>query len=111
MTKYRKKAQKAIKTGKDPPPKPPKIVIPPQNLPDPNAQADARERMEKQPPGQTHAYLLSEPTYVHFHTTPLPPPEPAKGKKGKKGKVRHHQTLEPSPASSLWPSLTFHDLL
>ena len=61
--------------------------------------------------GQTHAYLLSEPTYVHFHTTPLPPPEPAKGKKGKKGKARastRRSNLLPPP---LWPSLTFSGLL
>jgi len=83
MTKYRKKAAKAAKTGKAPPPMPAAILMPPQNLPLPDG--DARERMGKQLPGKTEPYLLEEPTYVKFHTTPLPPPEPS-GKKGKKGK-------------------------
>jgi len=84
LAKYRKQAQKAAKTGRDPPAKKANIIFPPQNLPLPDG--DARMRMAAQLPGQTHAYLLEEPTYVKFHTTPLPPPEP-KGKKGKKEKV------------------------
>jgi len=80
---YAKKKAKAEKSGKDPPPLPANLVMPPQNVPEPDG--NARERMALQLPGQTHAYLLDDPTYVKFHTTPLPPPEPA-AKKGKKGK-------------------------
>jgi len=63
---------------------------------------DARERMAQQPPGTTQAYLLESPTYVKFHTTPLPPPEPAakKGKKGKGkgGKKGKKEKVVPPPA-------------
>ena len=83
MSKFRKKAMKAAKTGKPSPPLPANLAMPPQNLPLPDG--DARERMAAQPPGQTQPYLLEDPTYVQFHTTPLTPPEPG-GKKGKKGK-------------------------
>ena len=54
--KYRKKALKAMKTGKDAPPKPPAIVLPPQHLPEPSG--PVRERIAKQPPGTTQAYLM-----------------------------------------------------
>ena len=47
-------------------------------------------------------YLLEEPTYVKFHTTPLPPPEPSakKGKKGKGGggKKGKKEKVVPPPA-------------
>ena len=55
-----------------------------------------------QEPGKTEVYLLEEPTYVKFHTTPLPPPEPAqkKGKKGKGGggkKGKKEKVIPPPP--------------
>lgn len=84
MTKYRKKALKAAKQGKDPPPPPQQIVFPSQYQQVEDLE-DPRDKMAKQKPGTTEAYLLHDPGYVNFQTTPLPPPEPS-GKKGKKGK-------------------------
>jgi len=99
MNKFNKKAMKAAKTGKAAPPMPAKIMMPPQNLPLP--EGDQREKMNAQLPGKTEAYLLEEPTYVNFHTTPLPPPEPSakKGKKGKGGgKKGKKEKVVPPPA-------------
>ena len=85
MGKYRKKALKAAKTGREPPEVPKAILPPPPSDPPLDPAVPQREHMARQLPGKTQAYLLDEPTYVTFHTTPLPPPEPA-AKKGKKGK-------------------------
>ena len=58
------------------------------------------ERMAQQLPGQTNAYLLEDPCYVNFHTTPLPPPEP-KGKKKRGGKKEKKAKVVPPPVFTL----------
>jgi ankyrin repeat protein len=98
LNKFKKKKEKALKKGGAVPEKPAKIVFPPQNLPLPDG--DPRERMAKQLPGQTEPYLLDEPCYVNFHTTPLPPPEP-KGKKKKGGKKEKKAKVVPPPVFTL----------
>jgi len=102
MVKYRKKAMKAMKTGKEPPPKPPQIALPPQNIPLPDG--DPRVRMARQPPGSTQAYWLRDPCYVKWHTTPLPPPD-STGKKAKKAKGSakkgKKEKVAPPPAFAL----------
>ena len=102
MNKYAKKAAKAAKGNKPAPPVPAKIIMPPQNLPLP--EGNQREMMNAQLPGQTQPYLLDGPTYVKFHTTPLPPPEPVakKAKKGKGGgKKGKKEKVVPPPAFQL----------